>query len=942
MNSPWDQVLQVTNKMPVFIIEHLSRVNTRIESCTKQSLKELDVFKKFLGDLHTIGVTYERSIFHMCEDFQHMMKEHLQDEKLAQYFQLVINNVLKYGDRIQKQFEAIREMRRHLSQRQEDFTNQTIEVRESIANSLEKFKAKNFEFDDRYRKYVRTLYLTTSQSSFITNSRSNTTPEFSGSMIVQNSEDSVSKCFEELESEFKQNLDFLRTSLRDNTEKENVIKSEVRTSTVSLIKLLVPDYSEELDAKIMSLEDHMDSFKNNFEELKKDSILEFNKIISLASYNLRFVPYKHLTKIDSAVDQNHLQNLLQKLNTCAKFVSPKIKIYVEILLDTLYSTAFDFTKEIWEEVSYLLNNQSTKEYLVCSLMFKKLQLLGERPTANINIKDEQIRNFVHISGFLMANCSSLHEGNLEIMLSYLKFSLTIFNRKKDCLTENFAKFPLMQSGEFWKKLHSYLTHEFINSSNFDPLSLNNSTSSTLVGSLKTIVGNIKQNYAENKNRSSLASIKAYEETTYFLFSIKLSLDKLSTVLLELSVQAGVGIDMLRGILQRYQDSSFMSMAEPLTSHSKDVYLMKKWSNCKSKVSKISLCLKTIVTFLDSPADIMRTVSISRQAYIDRRSILSRVLVERDLSAYPLLRKKIYLLSLNHEFESCDLLTDLNQSADNVIALDVKRTFCESQYFDPKGLQLILQNISHHEAGNFAYYQGLNYLANYFYILFEGDAMLTYRYMLSLLHKYFARYIATDLSNLKQIFFVLKKTIRQFVPVVSNYLEKELKLDMDIVFASWCLTLFTTVTQYEPKSALLAEIIDIFIGEGWVGFVKVVLVIIKTLQNKLLKNSYEELLVFFTDLAKTNFRDVVAEHEASRLSGRARRKDPRFSHIEENMSTEIAPMKIQPTVQNFSFKRKIRMFKAIDKHLIEMYEAEYAAIKRKMDDFWITMEAGLRQ
>ena len=56
----------------------------------------------------------------------------------------------------------------------------------------------------------------------------------------------------------------------------------------------------------------------------------------------------------------------------------------------------------------------------------------------------------------------------------------------------------------------------------------------------------------------------------------------------------------------------------------------------------------------------------------------------------------------------------------IISLDIKRTFNKQPDFDKKILELILQNIADKDIGNFSYYQGLNYLTSYFYILFDQN------------------------------------------------------------------------------------------------------------------------------------------------------------------------------------------------------------------------------
>lgn len=71
-------------------------------------------------------------------------------------------------------------------------------------------------------------------------------------------------------------------------------------------------------------------------------------------------------------------------------------------------------------------------------------------------------------------------------------------------------------------------------------------------------------------------------------------------------------------------------------------------------------------------------------------------------------------------------------------------------------------------------------------------------------------------------------MRNELSELMDYLENELKLNLDIILAQWCLTIFTICIQYNDRSYILDQIIDLFVGQGWNGFIKVVLVLFQEL------------------------------------------------------------------------------------------------------------------
>jgi len=63
-----------------------------------------------------------------------------------------------------------------------------------------------------------------------------------------------------------------------------------------------------------------------------------------------------------------------------------------------------------------------------------------------------------------------------------------------------------------------------------------------------------------------------------------------------------------------------------------------------------------------------------------------------------------------------------------------------------------------------------------------------------LYQNFSQFIDNSLKGLKWIFYYIIRCIQIFQNEIYSYIVDEKKMDIEIVFASWCLTLFTTSIQ----------------------------------------------------------------------------------------------------------------------------------------------------
>jgi hypothetical protein len=940
-----EQTFASINTMPNIIREHFDRMNAKIKVCDEKSTKEIKALSKFLNDLHFIGSAYEKSLFKLCEDFQQQMKHFIHDDKLTQYFQLVINSLLRHGDTIQKQYEKVSGIRNTFGAIDKDFKMTTENVIESVGSNLAVYKEKSQEFEYLYKKYIKSSISLTNQSNSgqkssrrIERTSSSDLNEFTSS---RDAEDQALLCYTDVENLFQYNIANLKRRINDCYNKEMNVKHKVKQSALVLIKTFAIDLKTEYQPKIDSLEISPENFRCYFDHLEKENSLEFNPKITLNNFELKFFPFHNFMKLDSIFDQPYAKTLSNKVTSLGKIISPRIKIYIDLLLDYIYKANIEFSKEIIEEINFIMSNVKTSEYLIYNLILKKSLILFEKPFTNITLKRDQFKNIQPISQYFFLNYLSGNgnEINCEAIFNFLKFTLTVFNEQKICFIESLSRIVLVNDARFWGDLMSFIYQHYKQNSNLESfVSANLSNNPNLINGIRNLVGVIKTNLATPQGKDT-AYTKAFNDVAYFIFKLRLDFETITDILLVLAPKAGVTFEFVKTILQKNQDLFLSQISGQNFSISEQEKSLAKISKSLNRSEKIFLVCKKCVQYLNEPSQIYKIITLNKFIYGDRKRIFIRALLNFDLEKSPVFRQAILRTKIEPGMAKERLVISNFQDVDTIISLDVKRTFCDNKDFNPSKLELILKNISHPDVGRFSYYQGLNYIASYFYVLFEGDEILTYNFVISIMHNYFFNYVDSDLKNLRKLFFCLKRLIQMYLPVLYNYLENEQKLDMDIIFASWCLTLFTTITQSFPKSKQLDEVIDIFVSKGWPGFFKIVIVILDLLQEKILNLGYEDILIVLSDLAKTNFIeliniDISNQQLAFESQDRSREKGLRLENDlgEKTLDSLYAP---------FSFKQKIKKFTKINKTSLICYQNDYYKILEQIDEFWHKINKKIR-
>ena len=835
-----------------------------------ENFQETEILQVFIGNLSKLGLSFAKKLFKISQDFQIDMKQHVKDEKLSQCYQLMINNLLKYGDKVRETFNDLDKYMDGLVDSEKALRGAVDNMHTKLEGDTEILDLKIKSQNNSYNEYI--YYYTQHLSE---HKKSINVSDEEIQVLEQNNLDR----HEKLDKFLIFSANSTNQYIGDIISKEARIKETVRETTVNIAVRLMPEKEQEVREKMKSFDRGMGGFHIHFKDILNDMNLGFCKTIRLENYSFKFRDFYSFYKLDCLYDIPYSKFLFHKIKMYGKKVSPQIKIYVELLCEKLYLYDIRFDDNVIDEVNHLLSNSNTRDYLMFCLMHKKTQILMEKPFSDLNLTKIQLVNIMQIAKYYLHNCSVNKEMNYETMYHFLKYSFVVYNPQKDCLLQLLNKNPIFYDMEFWKELMRFF-FSYLKPKNANKTSSPTKKPRKKTISFRSIFSNLNPLHVKTR-RSQLE--KAFEEVSILVLRCKLDFETLTGILLKLAPIAKISFDNVKNILKTNEDLFFEQMRQEKTYY---IEYKKNLDGAKalSKNEKVFTVIKRLVRFIEDPKVVISFLLINKHTYDNRHKIFRQILLTRKIKEKGF---RIFLLSHQKQItvRLSALTTDIpKKEIDPIISLDVKRTFSEKTDFDHKKLELILINLNHKDNGNFAYYQGMNYIVSYFLLLFKNKELLTYNVVINIMYSFFSPYVDTELINIKKLFFYLKRLIKIHLPTLSNYLENEQKLDTDIVFASWCLTLFTTVVQYHNNTDLLDQIIDIFISKGWPGLFRVILVILDELQETIFRLNYEEILILLAELPKNNFYKVL---------------NPDGKRTEEE-------------IVRFNFKKKIEKYRYVNK------------------------------
>lgn len=297
---------------------------------------------------------------------------------------------------------------------------------------------------------------------------------------------------------------------------------------------------------------------------------------------------------------------------------------------------------------------------------------------------------------------------------------------------------------------------------------------------------------------------------------------------------------------------------------------------------------------------------------------------------------------NEKLQKLELTED-----DEIIILDVKRTYPHHKNFNKDVLINILKNVKVKLSGFMCYYQGMNYVVGYL-LNVTKDPTFTYRLTLSLMEKHFSSFVSEDLSGMKLAFYIFNRVLQIYLPDLHLRLKNE-KVGVDIFSASWFLTVFTTVSQSDPDSQTLLAIFDIFVAGGWLAFYRVLVVIMAMRAKEVEKLAYEDIMMVYFNICKSDlFRDsgsrrslkdsFVNSERGEDNSGRSTSLGMSSETTgEKRMSVDFSTMDaFEQNVTIVDIKTEANKI-PLDRQLIDNLIFEYRGVAQQIAAFWLAYD-----
>ena len=566
----------------------------------------------------------------------------------------------------------------------------------------------------------------------------------------------------------------------------------------------------------------------------------------------------------------------------------------EKFLDDIINKIISKDELVSQDISELMNllkmeNIST-EKLYSYTFLTKLSKMNKKYIINLNNR----KNFMHLSNIL--NDIVINDNSIDILKLIIEISQIIIYKDLYLFNILRKKNQYLSTKSFWSKL---MMEFFINDLNNQVMKITKSQKNTK--------DNSKGDKSKESNIYLLEYIKISDKITKYKklnAEQKVKLDKFArgnivnvlTKVIEgmcsFYVKKNIILDVINdfgkifGFIQ--EDNNYYYLLSEAYLNRNYIYNLKKLSlkeKDEEKISKICI-ISNAAKFL--PKDnFMNLLHLEKCMTEPIKKNIFKNYLSRDISIDE--RTRIWGLMLGvreirKEYNYHEILDGILKSIENneikkdsddaknieMITLDVNRTFFKDRS-KAKEQQKVLKNILMtlvHLFKKVGYFQGMNYIAAFFYQIFDFDEEKTFYYMLALQkNTNFKDIFENELSLLQTFFEVFKKILKVYIPEMYQH-QKNNEISENYYMPPWFLTLFMfTATIFEKKDApkFIFLIIEDFFLNGWSAIFNAGYTVIKYHKNEIIKLKLDKLLNYMVnnfgkeDAKNENFENVKKEY-----------------------------------------------------------------------------------
>eukprot|EP01022_Parablepharisma_sp_SALTPOND_P008125 TRINITY_DN135244_c1_g1_i1.p1 TRINITY_DN135244_c1_g1~~TRINITY_DN135244_c1_g1_i1.p1 ORF type:complete len:959 (-),score=137.76 TRINITY_DN135244_c1_g1_i1:45-2921(-) len=284
---------------------------------------------------------------------------------------------------------------------------------------------------------------------------------------------------------------------------------------------------------------------------------------------------------------------------------------------------------------------------------------------------------------------------------------------------------------------------------------------------------------------------------------------------------------------------------------------------KYKGGAKSMIIALAVPYIKDKSTLRNILLLSKSTYNTTKVKVFKQVLEKLEIAMPMrVRGQIWAQALDintlKETNYYKIITSIKEKAitlpksiEDVIALDVQRSFSGSKVVDPISVKNVLRAYACYNQ-KVEYCQGMNFVAG-FLLYFLQDEAKTFKALVQLIEKFgMDDLFAQDVPLLKKYFFQMDRLYFLHYPELAEYLKIE-GVGSSYYSSTWFMTLFTNTFLYskdETPPATLLTVWDEFLMHGWKAVFKTGLFILAELQDKLLELKFDEIMMVLGDVAKS--------------------------------------------------------------------------------------------
>jgi len=519
------------------------------------------------------------------------------------------------------------------------------------------------------------------------------------------------------------------------------------------------------------------------------------------------------------------------------------KINEKLINDIIKKITSDkelLTREVSEFMNLLKEVNPSTGKLYSYTFLTNLKTLNEKNIVNL----KNGKNFIHLSNIL--NDISIKESNkIDILRLIIDNSQIITYKDRYLFNLLQKKNKYFSTKTFWSKIimDSFIkdlnnkTNQMMENQNNNNENVKNKEKESNVYLLEFIhFSNRIQGY-KKLNSDQKIQLDKYARDNIINILTK-GIEGMCSFLVQENIAMEVVSEFGRNFGFNDEVSNFYKLLIEVNLNRNYIHNLKKLSlNDKSSEKKAKICIisnaakflpkKSFVNLLileksmtkELKSNIFRNQLLNPKLSIDERTkiwglILNINQIKKEYK-YTEIRQKILKSIENNEFPKSSRTFQNIQT----IRLDVNRTFFSSKY-DSKKHQECIKNILLSiisSVKDIGYFQGMNYIAAFFYQIFDFDEEKTFYYMLAIeKNEKFKELFDRDLYMLQLYFKVFEKILKINIPEIYEH-QMNFQVYPHFYLPPWFLTLFTFIStifekEKAPKFSIL--VIENFFLNGW--------------------------------------------------------------------------------------------------------------------------------